>query len=365
VKILHICRNLCGSRVFPELFVELERQGLEQVVFAPEISLPPEGPPPMPGVQTYLCRTLRNTDTLFFFRKAQRTVPEVLGRVRMKEVRLIHAHTLFTDGSIARSLSRKTGLPYMVTLRYSDVAAIYRYEPHLRPLARRILRDAVRVVFLSEGIRREVTGWLPREEQEAFGEKTAVIPNGIAPAWLDGTPRKLSGEVVRVGFAGKLNDRKRPLDALRAVHAANAGGSRRFVLRVCGTGPLEGRVRQALGKEDEMLGKITGMEPMKAFYRSCDVLLVPSRAETFGMVYLEAMSQGVPVLYTRGQGFDGQFPDGQVGYPVICRNISSQADALHRIAGEDYEAMSSRCLEAAGSLSLPRVAGMWMQLYGD
>ena len=88
-------------------------------------------------------------------------------------------------------------------------------------------------------------------------------------------------------------------------------------------------------------------------------------AETFGMVYLEAMSQGVPVLYTRGQGFDGQFPDGQVGYPVICRNISSQADALHRIAEEDYEAMSSRCLEAAGSLSLPRVAGMWMQLYGE
>lgn len=40
---------------------------------------------------------------------------------------------------------------------------------------------------------------------------------------------------------------------------------------------------------------------------------MPSHKETFGLVYAEAMSQGLPIIYTKNQGFDGQFPDGYVG----------------------------------------------------
>jgi len=45
---------------------------------------------------------------------------------------------------------------------------------------------------------------------------------------------------------------------------------------------------------------------------------MPSITETFGLVYAEALSQGLPVLYTRGQGFDRQFEEGEVGYAVDC-----------------------------------------------
>ena len=38
---------------------------------------------------------------------------------------------------------------------------------------------------------------------------------------------------------------------------------------------------------------------------------LPSHAETFGLVYVEAMSQGLPIIY-EGQGFDKQFQDGEV-----------------------------------------------------
>ena len=47
---------------------------------------------------------------------------------------------------------------------------------------------------------------------------------------------------------------------------------------------------------------------------------MPSKTETFGLVYAEAMSQGLPVIYTRGQGFDGQFEEGEVGYSVDCKD---------------------------------------------
>ncbi|HGK7332802.1 TPA: glycosyltransferase [Streptococcus suis] len=45
---------------------------------------------------------------------------------------------------------------------------------------------------------------------------------------------------------------------------------------------------------------------------------MPSFHESFGLVYAEAMSQGMPVIYTRGQGFDGQFEEGVVGFSVDC-----------------------------------------------
>ena len=361
--ILHICCNLPGSRVFCELFEALAREGIEQTVFAPlkragdlDRNLPR-------GVTAHTAVTVRRSDALLFFRKAQRSVPQILRRVDMRDARLIHAHTLFTDGSIALRLSEKTGVPYAVTLRYSDIEAIWKWEPHLHALGRRILRGARRIVFLSEGVKERVlTQWFSPEERERLRARSAVIPNGIDPAWLDGQPRERLGDTVRVGFAGVLNRRKRPLDALAAVHAADARGGRRDVLRAAGEGPLEEKLKAALLPGDRFLGKKRGMDEMKRFYAGCDALLVPSSAETFGMVYLEAMSQGVPVIYTRGQGFDGQFPEGAVGYGAACGNVREQADRLIQIA-DGYAERSLRCVQGAKAYAWPVIAQKWVALY--
>ena len=306
MTVLHICCNLAGSTVFPQLFEALAAQGLEQVVFVPEKRAADLGKNEPRGVKTIRAMTVRQSDALFFFRKAQRSVPAIEGQIDMAGVTLIHAHTLFTDGSIAARLAKKHGLPYAVTLRYSDIEAIWKYEPHLRPMARRILGGAARVVCLGSAAKEKVLGWFTGAARDALADKLRVIPNGLDPAWLDGAPRTAAHTPVRVGFAGRMNERKRPLD----------------------------------------------------------VLLVPSSAETFGMVYLEAMSQGVPVLYTKGQGFDGQFPEGEVGYAVPCGDVRAQAQALGRVM-QGYAERSKRCIEGARRYAWPRIAGMWMELYRE
>lgn len=361
--VLHICCNLAGSTVFSQLFEALRDAGLAQTVFVPEKRAQNMNRNVPRGVPTHYARTVRTSDMLFFPMKARRTVPVIRQTVDCAGVTLIHAHTLFTDGSIARRLSAQTGIPYMVTLRYSDIEAIWKYEPHLRPMARRILRGAQAIVFLSDVSREKVLrGWFRAGEGAALRSRTAVIPNGIDPAWLDGHARRTPGDPVRVGFAGLFNDRKRPLDALSAVRAAQAAGDRRYVLHACGSGPLEAKLRAAMQPEDRFAGRVQGMEAMKAFYADCDVLLVPSSAETFGMVYLEAMSQGVPVLYTRGQGFDGQFPEGEVGYSVVCGDVAQQAKRLGDVL-QDYEARSARCVARAAAYAWPEIAKRWMALY--
>lgn len=362
MSVLHICCNLAGTSVFHELFEALAGQGLEQVVFVPEKREENLGKNEPLGVETHSVLTVRRSDSVLFFRKAQRTVPEILRRVDMQGVRLLHAHTLMSDGSVALRLHRQLGLPYVATLRYSD-EVIWRWEMHLRPLAREIFREAERVVFLSERVRERVLGtWFGEEERASLAARTQVIPNGIAGDWLGGEARAYVGDTVRVGFAGQLSRRKRPLDALAAVHEANDRGGRGYVLRAVGAGPLEEPLKAALREDDRYLGRAQGIDAMKRFYRSCDVLLVPSAAETFGMVYLEAMSQGVPVIYTRGQGFDGQFPEGEIGYAAACGDIREQADRLIQIV-DGYAERSRRCVSGAASYAWPVVAQRWLALY--
>ena len=362
MKLLHICCNLAGSTVFPQMFEALRDEGLEQIVFVPEKRRRNMGKNQPEGVETHCVRTVRMLDTIFFSRKAKRSVPAIEKQIDLHSVTLIHAHTLFTDGSIAHALYKKHAIPYIVTLRYSDIEAIWKYEPHLRGMARAILRDAAKVVFLSGAAKDKVLGkWLKKSERAIVEPKTAVIPNGIRSGWLDGVPRETPENPIRVGFAGKMVKRKRPLDALAAVHKASENGTP-CVLRAVGEGKLMNDLVAGLHEGDQYLGAPQGMEAMKRFYAGIDVLLVPSAAETFGMVYLEAMSQGVPVLYTRGQGFDGQFEEGEAGFSVICGNVTQQAKMLAAVA-EGYAERSARCMELAKRYDWPLIAQRWRELY--
>ena len=339
MSVLHICCNLAGSTVFPQLFEALDAQGIEQIVFVPEKRAADLNKNEPHGVKTVRAMTVKQSDALFFFRKAQRSVPVIEKQIDLSGVTLIHAHTLFTDGSIAERLAKKRGLPYVVTLRYSDLSAIWKYEPHLRPMARRILRGAARVVCLGSAAREKVLGWFSGAARDALDEKLHVIPNGIDPD----------------------NPTEIPTEALDALNAAHAAG---FDVVACGDGPLEEKFCAAMRAGDRYLGRISGTDAMKAFYADCDVLLVPSSAETFGMVYLEAMSQGVPVLYTKGQGFDGQFPEGEIGYAVPCGDVQAQTEALKRVV-QGYAQRSQRCVAGAEKYAWPRIAGMWMRLYRE
>ena len=74
------------------------------------------------------------------------------------------------------------------------------------------------------------------------------------------------------------------------------------------------------------------------------------------------MSQGVPVLYTKGQGFDGQFEEGAAGYAVVCGNVKQQAKMLGEIQ-KDYAERSARCVELAKTYEWTNIAKRWLALY--
>ena len=59
-------------------------------------------------------------------------------------------------------------------------------------------------------------------------------------------------------------------------------------------------------------GKITDLEQMRLLYRANSVFVMPSKSETFGLVYIEALSQGLSVLWSRGEAIEGMFSESIV-----------------------------------------------------
>ena len=109
------------------------------------------------------------------------------------------------------------------------------------------------------------------------------------------------------------------------------------------------------------LGKLTP-EQVKVALRQSDLFVMPSHKETFGLVYAEAMSQGLPVLYTRGEGFDGQFPDGQVGYAVDDHDSRDVAEKIKAVMA-NYDAMAWQAYEGCVRFSWPHLAEQYRDLY--
>ena len=89
---------------------------------------------------------------------------------------------------------------------------------------------------------------------------------------------------------------------------------------------------------------------------------MPSWQETFGLVYAEAMSQGLPVIYSKGQGFDGQFPEGQVGFSVNSASAKSVAEGIIGVI-ENYSQIAPNCIPSAARFDWHDICQQYLEIY--
>ena len=89
---------------------------------------------------------------------------------------------------------------------------------------------------------------------------------------------------------------------------------------------------------------------------------MPSYYETFGLVYPEAMSQGLPVIYSKNQGFDGQFEEGYIGYRVDPHDPLDIAEKINKIV-ENYSELSQNAIQAYKKFSWDILAEEYIAIY--
>ena len=132
-----------------------------------------------------------------------------------------------------------------------------------------------------------------------------------------------------------------PRKNVATLLAAMTRLSNQAVLRVVGTGPdlarLERRARElGLGRRVEFLGHVA-FDRLAGEYRRADIFCLPSRQEGFGIVFLEAMAAGLPIVAARAAAAPEVVSDGESGILVAPDSPGDLAAALDRLLSDPEE----------------------------
>ena len=282
----------------------------------------------------------------FFFRLKQSKIRKAIeASVPVKEFDLIHCHTLFNGGWATCRLQQKYGVPYVVSVRNTDLNVFLKI-PTFRSIARKIVDHAAGVLFLSEAYKEKFLRICYSEsERDGVLQKCDVIPNGLEPFWLEniGQVRESVHDPLSLLCVGKIDRNKNMGTVIRVAEQLNEKGKSTH-LTVIGQVVDDGVKSMLDGNRLVTVVSYLTKEELIHYYRGADIFIMPSFKESFGRVYAEAMTQGMPVIYTRGQGFDGTFPDGTVGYGVKADDADEIESDVGKII-DHYGEISRSCID--------------------
>jgi phosphatidyl-myo-inositol alpha-mannosyltransferase len=264
----------------------------------------------------------------------------------------------------------------LTVLRHSNTTNIgtfhaFRNTPltyfYSKPILRPFFRKLHGHITVSSAAREFVGEYFPAEYR--------VIPNGIDFArFYERLPRlpELSDDRPTVLFVGRLEKRKGLKFLLRAWPSVlERQPDARLV--VVGRGrPLEGyrrfARRQGWSPEDVVFAGYVPSEDLPRYYQACDVFCAPNTGqESFGIVLLEAMAAGAPIVASDIPGYRDVISDGLQGVLVEPQKPAAIADAVWRLLADPELRASMRHAgqKKAEAYDWPRVAAQVLDYYAE
>jgi len=363
MKVLQIANGFLDSKLYRNLFENLELLGAENYVYVPininKIFKDTQ------RENIIISKCFSNIDRFLFFTKQKKMFRDVTQKLEINKFDVIHSHTLFSGGYLAYQLNKKYNIPYIVSIRNTDLNTFFKYMIHLRSTGINILRNAASVVFLSPVYReRLINHYVPENLKEEILKKSVVIPNGIDDYWLENKYyRKTSpeGKKLKLMFIGSITPNKGINVSVKACELLIEEG---YDIEFTMIGKVECKAYKKMIESSNFIRHIdySPKEVIIEHMRKADIFIMPSKHETFGLVYAEAMSQGLPVIYTEGEGFDGQFPEGEVGFHVSTNDPKEIVGAIYKIMN-DYVNISDRCVKKVECLNWEIIAQNLLNLY--
>ena len=363
MKLLHINCNYLGTTLHQCMMEHLDSCGVDSTVFVPTYN--PDFSVISPNQNVIVSKCFRKWDRVLFSHKQKKIQQALMREVNISEYDLIHAYTLFTDGNCAYKMSQKYGIDYVVAIRNTDVNDFFKWRPHLIKRGIRIMRNAKAIFFLSASYRDLVLEkYVPIRYRDALAAKSHIMPNGIDDFWLENIVENVNREThmpLRLIYAGRV-DANKNIDTIQAAVKVLANKGCEAHLTVVGKIVDQNVFRQISADANTTYIPPQNKESLIHIYRDNDIFVMPSFTESFGLVYAEAISQGLPVVYTLGQGFDKQFPEGRVGYHVDAHDAESVAEAILKIS-ENYQELSLNISANAKRYSWDIICTKYREIY--
>lgn len=288
----------------------------------------------------------------FAMRSVARKIAATL-KTRDWKPHIVHAHKFAFEGITGLWLAEHFGpaTRFFVSVRGESERKVFMYKPSYRSLLGRIAERADMIYHVSAWFRPLYSRYVPEQPHKErllpniVGNPRAVLP--AAPAerrfvtvlHLDLRKRKGLLDLLK-GFADFV--RSNPDVGLDIIGPGDAHHTAAVTRQINRLG-LSSNVR-LLGAMDE--------ETLFAHLPRYLALALPSHQETFGMVYLEALFAGIPILYTKGTGIDGYLDGIHAGVGVRAGNTAEISAALDELL-RDNDAFR-RAIRQSGELLYAR-----------
>src|SRR6266567_1140707 len=248
---------------------------------------------------------------------------------RMGSFDLVHAHGALPCGDVARLISERLGIPFVVSVHgldvfsdaFSETQAGRAASGWCRRVSKRVYGSARSVICISEKVRE-------RLGRDLCG-KAEVIYNGVdVEMFRTGAELQSPSTVLSVGNLIPIKGHALLLRAFARVSELVSECS----LEIFGDGP-ERRNLVRLAQELGISGRVRfqgrqSREKITEAMRRCAVFALPSSYEGLGCVYLEAMASGKAVIGCRGQGIEEVIEHGKNGFLISPGSETELSDGL-------------------------------------
>jgi len=372
MKILHLCSAYVQSNLYRELIESLGKLGIGQNVYIP-----------IKKKQDYNKRILKNLnntnfiyskvfnniDRLFYNHKTNKILDDIKKKIDLNNIKIIHAHTLFSMGGIALKLKKEKNIDYIVAIRNTDVNLFFKYMIHTRKIGINIMEEAKKIIFISPAYKEFVINrYIPYKLRDYINQKSIIVPNGINHFWLQNKYTKFEykdKKEINLIYVGDFSKNKNIDTSINAAKELKELGYNVNFTIVGDGGNNEYKIKKLSRINKDIVkiyARIDDRERLLDMYRKSDIFIMPSFHETFGLVYVEAISQGLPIIYTKEQGIDGYFEDGKVGYSVDPKDVNDIVKKIEMII-HNYNRISKNCYNLVDNFSWDKIAKIYRNIY--
>jgi len=256
---------------------------------------------------------------------------KLMRMVKKYKIDLIHAHYIMPPGLIAVIVGKLLKTPVVLTIHGSDIFRLSR-KSILKPLIRYILRNSSQIFAVSEAVKSEVIQLERDLEDKIEVTWNAVDLKKFNPQNDSSFREELNLEPGKplILFVGNLVAQK----GVKYLIEAKKFFKNDSYLVIVGSGPLQRELKAMVEYEGLKYVKfVNARDDIEKIMPQADVLVLPSTSESFGIVLLEALASGVPIVATNVGGIP-EIVTGDVGIIVEPRNPVAIAEAVDKILSD-------------------------------
>ncbi|MFC2166813.1 glycosyltransferase family 4 protein [Acidobacteriota bacterium] len=238
---------------------------------------------------------------------------------------------LFAEG-VFTTLTRIFHIPYVLYIHNNGHKAIY-WQGHLgRWIVGRVFNKATACLVLGEVFKKDISSF--------YNKKIYVLPNCLMKTFPE--RRYKSDQSIHVLYLSNLYESKGIFTLIRAIPKVLIKNKR--IMFLIGGPWQDKRVkkrvlnyvhRNKIGKNIQFLGGIYGSQKEKLFQKS-DIFVFPSHYpfEAFGLVNIEAMQVGMPVITTNIGALSEMVLDGRTGYIIPPKNPEILSEKINLLVND-------------------------------